>query len=50
MKASELVRRIQEAIQEHGDLDVKVWPYDGREKPCDCQDVAVRAGVIVVED
>jgi hypothetical protein len=30
MKTSELIRILQASIEEHGDLEVFAWPYDGQ--------------------
>ncbi|MGH7193829.1 MAG: hypothetical protein ACREJM_09890 [Candidatus Saccharimonadales bacterium] len=32
MKASELVKILQAAIEEHGDMEVFAWPYDGEDR------------------
>jgi hypothetical protein len=43
MKLSSLIRVLQEFLRDHGDLDVKCWPYDGQQNPRDVE-------VDVVED
>ncbi len=33
MKISELIKKLEEAKDEHGDIDVYFWPYDGQILP-----------------
>ena len=50
MKASELIKQLQEKITEYGDLEVKCYPYDGQERSYDpVVEVIQQSNVEVIE-
>lgn len=41
MKISEVIKKLQGLLQEHGDIEVISWPYDGQDKIFPVKDILI---------